>query len=100
MPLYFSYYVKQDDEFYNEMRYNLSTFTYNGRTPFFYSQLGIYITYLQVFIRDIMSVFLEGMTSCLALYHLRKFNKNHIQLIQNNPNQQEMLRKKISKEHS
>jgi hypothetical protein len=80
LPIYFSYYVKEDNEFYNDIRFNISTFIYLGRTDYFYSQLGVIITYIQVFIRDIITLFMEGLTSSLAFYCLKKFNKNQIEL--------------------
>jgi hypothetical protein len=102
IPHFFLYYTKDDYEFFNEIKYNLSTFTYTGRTNFFYSKLGVIITYLQVFIRDIMTLFFEFIISTLAFYYLRKFNNKLIKMNRIsstiNPNRFEILRKKIIKD--
>ena len=106
LPVYFSYYIKDDNEIGHEIKYNISTFTYNGRTPFFYSQIGTIITYIQIFIRDILTLLMELVISSLAFYYFKKFIKNQIEMTTNhhqnvntiNLNHQKIVNKKVLKD--
>ena len=96
LPHFFLYYVKNDDEFYNEIRFNISIFTFTGRTEFFYSTIGMITTYFQIIIRDILTLFMEIIISSLAFYYLRKFNQKLIDMNRyandSNPNRQDNQR--------
>jgi hypothetical protein len=102
LPIYFSYYVKQDEEFFNEIKYNISTFTYSGRTKLFNSMIGNLLTFVQILIRDIMTLLMEIVISSIAFYYLRKFNKTHMEInVSSNTNsstRQEALNHKIKKD--
>ena len=80
LPICFGYYVKSEEEIMYEIKYNLSTFTLNGRTLFFYSQIADLIIYIQVFIRDILTLIIEITTSSIAFNLIRKFNTNHYEM--------------------
>ena len=102
MPLFLSYYVKGDDEFYNEIKFNVSTFVYSGRTDYFYSKVGTIITFVQIIIRDILTLLMELVISSFAFYNLREFNHKLIDMdrISNtfSTNRREILCKKILKD--
>lgn len=102
LPIAFSYYVKNDQEFYNDINYSLSSFVYSGRTEYFYSNLATIVSYIQVFIRDITTLVLEILTSSLALYYLKKFNKHQIEMnlfvTEMNEIRREVIRKRIIKD--
>ena len=101
-PQFLSYYVKDENELYDQIRYNISIFNYNGRTPFFFSKFGTIITYVQIFIRDILTLLIELMISSLAFYYLRKFNQKQIDLnripSKIDKKRKEIMRKKIIKD--
>ena len=79
VPIFLSYYIKTDDELINDIKYNLTKFGYNGRTDFFYSRLGTIITYIQIIIRDILTLIIEIIISSIALIYFRKFNTAQIE---------------------
>ena len=80
LPTCFSYYVKSEQEFVNDVKYNLTIFSFNGRTSYFYSQHGLIIAYVQLFIRDILTLIVEIIISSISYYSFRKFNINRIDM--------------------
>ena len=80
LPIGFSYYVKSEDEILYELKHDLSSFVYNGRTAFFYSQIGTIITYIQIFIRDILTLIVEIITSSVAFYFIRNVNLKRLNI--------------------
>ena len=78
LPICFCYYAKSDEEILYDIKYNLSTFILNGRTSFFYSQLGNIVTYIQLFIRDILTLVIEIVISSFAFKLIRKVNLNQL----------------------
>lgn len=102
LPVYYSYYVKEDEEFYNDIKYNISTFTYSGRTRFFNSQIGNLITFIQIVIRDILTLIMEIVISSISFYYFRKFNNYQIQINFTastiNSNRQEAIQQKMIKD--
>jgi hypothetical protein len=74
-PMYFVYTVKSDEEYYSNLfsYYNLLTFTYCGREPFFASFYGKLVILGTIFLRDIVTLVLEFVVSLIAIVEFRKY---------------------------
>jgi hypothetical protein len=79
LPTIFSYYAKNDEELLIDIKYNLTIFAYNGRTEFFYSKIGFVITFIQIIIRDILTLIIEIVVSSIGFAYYRKFNAAKIE---------------------
>jgi hypothetical protein len=88
LPIFFSYYIKSEQEILNDLKTNFSVFAYMGRSPFFYSTLNYYLIIFQILIRDLATLLIEIIFSCLCIHYYRNYLQKSIQFNQNQTNNQ------------
>ena len=86
-PVYFSYYVKSDEQFLSDAKLKKLSFRYCGRTEFFKSSYGSIFTMLHLLLRDWLTLICEIITSYLSISNYRKFLAMTRRI---NPNRTEM----------
>jgi hypothetical protein len=91
LPVYFSYYVKNDKDFYDGIRNNLDKFSFTGRTSFFYSKLNYVFTIIGIVLRDVIALFLEIFTSLLSVYYYKIYESKSNRIFNLNSNVIELV---------
>ncbi len=66
LPVYFWYYAQSDQQFI-ESAQNFATFSYCGRTTFLVTRLGLVLSLIDIFIRDVLTLILEISTNILLM---------------------------------
>lgn len=88
LPIFFSYYIKSEQEILYDLKTNFSSYAYIGRTSFFYSRLNFYLIIIQILIRDFATLLIEIILSCLGIYYHQNYLQKSIQFSQNQTNSQ------------
>ena len=84
LSIYFSYYVKSDDEFYDGLERDLRKFYFTGRTPFFYSHLNYVFTIIEIIVRDVIVLFLEIFTSLMSIHYYKIYESKSKTILNSN----------------
>jgi hypothetical protein len=86
LPNLFTYYIRNDEEFYRDLydMNNTNVFSYCGRTEYAKTLTNTIVSIIQVLIRDIITLILEIVTSALAIYYYKKFEQK-FKIIRENP---------------